>query len=289
MLTATLNGKALGQQWLAQVAVRVQSWPRAPRVVIVQVGNNPASTVYVGKKLEAATTVGIIAERVQLRAEEGEAALHSLLHGLAQDDATDAVLVQTPLPAGWDVQQALDAVPWRKDVDGLSTASAARRAAGLPCHWPATPAAVLRLLTEEWGHTLPNLPIAVIGNGRVVGAPLRQLLAQMGAEVIAINRDTPHPQALCQTARVVVAACGVPGLVNEHWLQQGADVAPDVIDVGLTPEENTEGKKILRGDVDALRIEGLAARRTPAPGGVGPLTVAQLLTNVVGVQELPSS
>jgi methylenetetrahydrofolate dehydrogenase (NADP+)/methenyltetrahydrofolate cyclohydrolase len=285
MITATLNGKALGQQWLAQVATRVKGWPRPPRLVIVQVGNNPASTVYVGKKLEAAAAVGIIAERVHLREDEGEAALHSLLHGLAHEALVDAVIVQTPLPAGWDVQHALDAVPWRKDVDGLSTESARRRAADLPCNWPATPAAVLRLLTEEWGHTLQGLPVAVIGNGRVVGAPLRQLLAQAGAHVIPLNRDTPHPQSLCQQARVVVAACGVPLLVNEHWLQAGADV----IDVGLTPEENPEGKRILRGDVEALRIEGIAARRTPAPGGVGPLTVAQLLTNVAGVRELPNS
>lgn len=286
MFTATLNGKALGQQWLAQVAARVKVWPRAPRLVIVQVGNNPASTVYVGKKLEAAAAVGITAERVHLREDEGEAALHSLLHGLAHEELVDAIIVQTPLPVGWDVQQALDAVPWRKDVDGLSTESAQRRAAGLPCHKPATPAAVLRLLTEEWEHTLKGLPVAVIGNGRVVGAPLRQLMAQAGANVIPINRDTPHPQALCQQARVVVAACGVPGLVNEHWLQAGVDVAPDVIDVGLTPEENDQGKRILRGDVDALRIEGRAARRTPAPGGVGPLTVAQLLANVVACRNL---
>ncbi len=282
MQTQTLNGKALGQQWLEAVAMKVKQWPRPPRLVIVQVGNNPASNVYVGKKLEAAAAVRITAERVHLREDDGEAALHSLLHGLAHDAATDAIIVQTPLPAGFNVQAALDAVPWRKDVDGLSTESAQRRAQGLPCHLPATPAAVVRLLTETWGHKLANLPVAVIGNGRVVGAPLRELLAQMEAEVIPINRETPHPQQLCQQARIVIAACGVPGLVNEHWLQPGADV----IDVGLTPEENDQGKKILRGDVDALRIEGIATRRTPAPGGVGPLTVAQLLANVASVKDL---
>jgi methylenetetrahydrofolate dehydrogenase (NADP+)/methenyltetrahydrofolate cyclohydrolase len=137
----------------------------------------------------------------------------------------------------------------------------------------------LRVITEAWGHALPGLPVAVIGNGRVVGAPLRALLAQAGAQVLPINRETPHPQSLAQQARVVVAACGVPGLVNEHWLQPGADV----VDVGLTPEETPEGKRTLRGDVDALRIEGHATRRTPAPGGIGPLTVAQLLANVAAV------
>ncbi len=282
MMTEILNGRALGQQWLAEVAAKVKTWPQPPRLVIVQVGNNPASTVYVAKKLEAAAAVGIVAERLHLNPAQGQAALHSTLHALARDVATDGIIVQTPLPEGWNIQAALDAVPWRKDVDGLSAESAQRRAAGLPCHLPATPAAIVRLLTQVWGYALPNLPIAVIGNGRVVGAPLREILVQRGAQLTAINRDTLHPQSLCQQARVVVAACGVPGLVTEHWLQRGADV----IDVGLTPEENDSGKKILRGDVDSARLEGLVARRTPAPGGVGPLTVAQLLANVAAIDSL---
>jgi len=279
MTTQLLNGKALGQQWLAEVAVRVAQWPRPPRLVIVQVGDVRASTVYVAKKLEAAAAVGIAAERLHLREDAGEAALQHTLRALAQDTGVDAILVQTPLPAGWDVQAALDAVPWRQDVDGLSTTSAQRRAQGLPAHAPATPAAVVRVLTEVWGHSLPGLAVAVIGNGRVVGAPLRAMLAQAGAQVLPIDKATPHPQALAKQARVVVAACGVPGLVTEHWLSSGADV----VDVGLTPEETPEGKRILRGDVDALRIEGVASRRTPAPGGIGPLTVAQLLANVAAV------
>jgi methylenetetrahydrofolate dehydrogenase (NADP+)/methenyltetrahydrofolate cyclohydrolase len=282
MITQTLNGKALGQQWLVQVAAQVKTLPRAPRLVVVQVGAVAASSMYVQKKLEAAAAVGILAEKLGLPTDISETALMNHLHALAHDAATDAILMQTPLPEGMNTQKVLDALPWRKDVDGLSAASAARRAQGLPCHLPATPAAIVRVITEAWGHSLQGLSVAVIGNGRVVGAPLRAMLAQAGAQVMAIDRDTPHPQALTKQARVVIAACGVPGLVNAHWLSQGADV----IDVGLTPEPIENGTTRLRGDVEVLSIEGVAARRTPAPGGIGPLTVAQLLANVANASVL---
>jgi methylenetetrahydrofolate dehydrogenase (NADP+)/methenyltetrahydrofolate cyclohydrolase len=270
--TLTLNGNALAARWRAATAGRVAALPRPPRLVIVR-----------ARKLVAAAEVGIVAERLRLSEAEGEAALHSLLNGLARDPSADAVLVQTPLPVGWDMQAAFDLVPWHKDVDGLATASAQRRAQGLPAHAPATPAAVLRLLHEEWGHRLAGLNVAVVGNGRVVGGPLRAMLAAAGARVIGIDRTTPQPASLCRQAQVVVTACGVPGLITGSWLQPGADV----IDVGLTPEETPEGKRLLRGDVNALSIEGIAARRTPAPGGVGPLTVAQLLGNVAAAKLLP--
>lgn len=275
MTTQILDGRALGQQWLHATKAQVAALPRAPRLVIVQVGHVQASTVYVEKKLLAAVSVGIKAEKFAVAEDVTEEALLGQLHALAQDADVDAILVQTPLPAHIDTQRVLDAVPWAKDVDGLSTESAERRTQGLPCHTPATPTAVLRVLREEWSYALQGLKVAVIGNGRVVGAPLRQMLQQAGAELMAIDRDTPHPQALCRTADVLVAACGVPYLVKGNWLKEGADV----VDVGLTGIED-HGRAKLRGDVDPFAVQGIAARRTPAPGGIGPLTVAQLLGNV---------
>lgn len=280
-MTHILDGKALGQQWLRATHTAVAKQARPPRLVIIQVGHNPASTVYVEKKIQAAASVGMKAEKFALPEEVTEEALLAQIHVLAIEEATDAILVQTPLPTHINTQRVLDAVPWRKDVDGLSAESIKRREQSLPCHKPATPTAVLRVMVEEWHHTLQGLKVAVIGNGRVVGMPLRQMLTQAGAEVIAIDRATPHPQALCRSADVVVAACGVPYLLKGNWLKPGADV----IDVGLTGIEE-HGRAKLRGDVDPMAIEGIAARRTPAPGGIGPLTVAQLLANVAAAPSL---
>jgi methylenetetrahydrofolate dehydrogenase (NADP+)/methenyltetrahydrofolate cyclohydrolase len=281
MITARLDGKALGQTWLRATHARVDALPKPPRLVIVQVGSVPASSVYVEKKIQAAASVGMKAEKFGLPEEVSEEALLAQIHALAQEEATDAILIQTPLPAHIDTQAVLDAVPWRKDVDGLSAESTTRRAKGLPCHTPATPTAVLRVMVEEWGHTLQGLKVAVVGNGRVVGAPLRQMLKKAGATVIEIDHATPHPQALCRSAEVVVAACGVPHLVKGNWLKAGADV----VDVGLTGIED-HGRAKLCGDVDPFAVEGIAARRTPAPGGIGPLTVAQLLANVANATNL---
>jgi methylenetetrahydrofolate dehydrogenase (NADP+)/methenyltetrahydrofolate cyclohydrolase len=282
-ITHILDGKALGQSWLRATHGVVNKQARPPRLVIVQVGHNRASTVYVEKKIQAAASVGMKAEKFALPEDVSEEALLAQIHVLAIEDATDAILVQTPLPTHIDTQRILDAVPWRKDVDGLSAESIKRRVGGLPCHTPATPTAVLRVLIEEWNHTLRGLKVAVIGNGRVVGAPLRQMLLQAGAELVVIDRDTPQPQALTRTADVVVAACGVPYLLKGNWLKPGADV----VDVGLTGVEE-HGRAKLRGDVDPMAIEGIAARRTPAPGGIGPLTVAQLLANVAAAMQLKS-
>lgn len=268
--TQILRGAPLRDALLEQVTAAVANLGRV-RMCIVQVGNHAASTTYIRHKLAAFSKVGIVAEVVKLRAEDGEQVLHETLRALARDADVHAIIVQTPLPEGWQVQAALDLVPAAKDIDGLSEPGMAlRRAGDARALLPATPLGVMRLL-EHAGVDVVELKIAVIGKGMVAGAPLREMLAAAGAEVVGIDKDTRHPARLVRECPVVITAAGVPGLVTDDWLQPGAVV----IDVGIT---RREGK--LLGDVDAARVEGIARIVTPVPGGVGPMTVASILTNI---------
>jgi methylenetetrahydrofolate dehydrogenase (NADP+)/methenyltetrahydrofolate cyclohydrolase len=282
--TRLIDGKAIGQHWLAAVAAEAQALRARgtiPRVALVMVGDNAASQAYIRRKIAAANSVGIEAEATHLRADDGEAALFSVLRALAHDPATHGIIVQTPLPEHYPLQPALDAVPWMKDVDGLCGESRARRMKGQTSLLPATPAAIVRLLTEHLGFTLRGLDVAVVGKGLTVGAPLREILEAAGAKVIGIDRDTPHPQALCRQGQVVVAACGVAGLITREWCQPGACV----LDVGIS-RSHERSTPTLQGDVQVASVDGYIGMRSPVPGGIGPLTVASLLGNVVQAARL---
>lgn len=269
-VTQIYKGGPLRDHLLAQVAEAVQG--QDIQVRVVQVGDNPGSNAYVAHKLAACAKVGIGAEMIKLDEVQGEAELHAVVRRLAKDVRVHAIIVQTPLPAGWDAQAALDLVPAPKDIDGLSRASAAlRRVGDSHALMPATPLGVIRML-EALKVDVAGRKICVIGKGMVVGAPLREMLRDAGADVVGIEKDTLNPAQLAKACGVVIAAAGAPKLVTADWLQPGAVV----IDVGIT---RVDGK--LLGDVDRASVDGVAAVVTPVPGGVGPMTVASLLTNIM--------
>jgi methylenetetrahydrofolate dehydrogenase (NADP+) / methenyltetrahydrofolate cyclohydrolase len=269
--TRLLGGLPLRDRLLEQAHSAVATLGVPVRLCIVQVGSHAPSNVYIRNKQKACAVVGITAEVVHIHEGQGEHALHATLKALAIEPDVTAVLVQTPLPRGWDVQAALNLVPAHKDVDGLSRASAEMRMTHpAQALLPATPLGVMRLL-EAVGISAAGKTIAVIGKGMVVGAPLRGMLQQAGANVVDIDKDTPQPANLTRNCDVIIAAAGVPGLVTAEWVKPGATV----IDVGLTRHD---GK--LLGDVNRMEVEGIAGTLTPVPGGVGPMTVASLITNI---------
>ncbi|MFZ2586999.1 MAG: bifunctional 5,10-methylenetetrahydrofolate dehydrogenase/5,10-methenyltetrahydrofolate cyclohydrolase [Alphaproteobacteria bacterium] len=275
-LAVRLAGGPLHDALLGQIPSKIKMLATPPKLVVVRVGENSASAVYVRRKLEACARVGLVAEEVHVPATEPEHAFHSLLHGLAHDAGVHAIIVQLPLPEGWDTAQALNLIPAAKDCDGLTEANTALRRAGSPqAVLPATPLGVMRLL-QHAGKPLHGTTVAVLGRGRVVGAPLREMLTHAGATVLPIDRDTPHPQAVARTADVLVAAAGLPHHVNAAWVKAGSVV----IDVGLSRTLH-HGKTVLQGDVNPAVVEPVAGWLTPVPGGVGPMTVASLLTNIV--------
>lgn len=269
--THILSGLPLRDALLAQVKAQLQTHRLTPSLHIIQVGNNPASTAYITRKQAACAQVGITSQLHQLPETTAESTLATTIKKLQTSHHPTAIIIQTPLPVGWNTPAALNLVPAAQDADGLSHSSIALRQNQSPTVLlPATPLAVLRLL-EHAGVQLAGTPIAVIGKGMVVGAPLRHMLSQAGAHVIGIDKSTANPAQKCQQAQVVVSAAGVPNLVTAAWLTKGAVV----IDVGITRQASK-----LVGDANASSLQNHARILTPVPGGVGPVTVASILTNV---------
>lgn len=269
--THILSGIPLRDALLNQVQTQLKTQGLLPHLHIVQLGNNPASNAYIARKQAACTQVGIHSHLHQLPESTPQSTLTTFIHNLQNTHNATAIIIQTPLPGGWNTQSALNLVPAPMDIDGLSQNSITLRQNQNPSALlPATPIAVFRLL-QHAGISIQGTSIAVIGKGMVVGAPLRHMLAQAGAHVIPIDKSTPNPAATCQQAQVVISAAGVPGLVTSSWVAKGAVV----IDVGIT----RQGNKLV-GDANPISLHNHAAILTPVPGGVGPVTVASILTNV---------
>jgi len=243
---------------------------RRPGITVIQVGDDPASTVYVGGKQRAAEEVGFQSAIEHLH-NVTQRELHARIADLAADSAIDGILVQMPLPDGLDPDQALEQIPPHKDVDGLHPYNAGRLAQGNPTFIPATPLGVLEVLRRERIDPTGRHAV-VVGRSRLVGRPLALLLLQNHATVTIAHSHTTDLPAITKTADILVAATGKRGLITGEHVRPGAIV----IDVGITRDPDT-GK--LTGDVDRASVDPVAGALTPVPGGVGPMTVAMLLVN----------
>jgi methylenetetrahydrofolate dehydrogenase (NADP+) / methenyltetrahydrofolate cyclohydrolase len=267
-----IDGRAHARAIREELKLAVARHPnqRPPGITVIQVGDDPASTTYVGGKQKAAQEVGFKSAIEHLH-EVSQAELHQRIRALAADDTIDGILVQMPLPDGLDPDQALEQIPPHKDVDGLHPYNAGRLAQGNPTFIPATPLGVLELLRRE--HIDPTGQRAVVvGRSRLVGRPMSLLLLQNHATVTIAHSHTVDLPAVTRTADILIAATGKRGLITGEHVKPGAIV----IDVGITRDPQT-GK--LTGDVDRASVEPVAQALTPVPGGVGPMTVAMLLVN----------
>jgi methylenetetrahydrofolate dehydrogenase (NADP+)/methenyltetrahydrofolate cyclohydrolase len=270
-MTATLmDGKALAARMRADVAGEVEAFGRPLGLATVLVGDDPASDVYIRMKHKATLEVGIQARDLRLPATTSEEELLALVGELNADDGVDGILVQLPLPDGIDEGRVIGAVDPVKDVDGFHPVNAGLLLAGTPAHVPGTPLGVLALL-EEYGVELEGAHAVVIGRSDIVGKPAALLLLHRHATVTICHSRTRDLAAETSRADVLVAAVGVPGLVQPEMVKEGAAV----IDVGITRTENG-----LAGDV-APEVAERAALLTPVPGGVGPMTVAMLLRSTL--------
>ena len=267
-----IDGRAHARTIREELKRAVEGHPnqRPPGITVIQVGDDPASTTYVGGKHRAAEEVGFNSA-IEHFHEITQSGLHQRIARLANDPATDGILIQMPLPADLDPDLALEQIPPHKDVDGLHPYNAGRLAQGNPSFIPATPLGVLELLRRE--HIDPTGQRAVVvGRSRLVGRPLALLLLQNHATVTIAHSHTVDLPAVTRTADILIAATGKRGLIMGDLVKPGAVV----IDVGITRDPDT-GK--LTGDVDRASVEPVAGALTPVPGGVGPMTVAMLLVN----------
>jgi methylenetetrahydrofolate dehydrogenase (NADP+)/methenyltetrahydrofolate cyclohydrolase len=281
MVTATvLDGKATAAAVKEDLRVRVKALAAAGRVPglgTVLVGDDPGSRAYVAGKHRDCAEVGIASIRRDLPATASEAELLAAVAELNADPVCTGFLVQLPLPAGLDEQRVLEAVDPAKDADGLHPVNLGRLVLGVPGPLPCTPRAIVELL-RRFDVPLVGADVVVIGRGVTVGRPLGLLLTRRteNATVTLCHTRTRDLAAHTRRADVVVVAAGVPGLLTPEMVKPGAAV----LDVGITRVTTAEGKTRLVGDV-APAVAGVAGFLAPMPGGVGPMTRAMLLTNVV--------
>jgi methylenetetrahydrofolate dehydrogenase (NADP+)/methenyltetrahydrofolate cyclohydrolase len=278
-----LDGKAAARAVRAELAQRVavlQTRGVRPGLRILQVGSDPASTIYVGSKAKASAGLGIDARVERLPEGADLAAIAAVVRAWNADSSVHGFIVQLPLPAGIDAHAVLSLVNPDKDVDGLSPASLGRLAAGRPGFMPATPSGIIELLLRN-GITISGKRVVIVGRGELVGKPLASMLLLRGergdATVTVCHSRTRDLGAMCRTAEILVVATGRARLVTGDMVSEGIVV----VDAGTNSIDGN-----LVGDVDFGSVAGKASAITPVPGGVGPMTVAMLLANTVRAAEL---
>lgn len=254
------------------VAARVEQGLHRPGLAVVLVGENPASQVYVRHKIKACETVDITSHVHRLPETVSQQNLLKLIHTLNQDPHIQGILVQLPLPDSIDMQAIIEAIAPHKDVDGFHPYNLGRLAQRTPLLRPCTPYGIIRMLEAE------KLPIrgqhaVVVGASNIVGRPMMLELLNAGATATCCHRFTQDLKAHVKQADILIVATGVVGLIQGHDIKEGATI----IDVGINRLDNGT----LVGDVDFDSTMPRAGAITPVPGGVGPMTVAQLMGNTL--------
>lgn len=271
-----IDGKAVAAKIRGTVRVRAhefaQQFGRPPGLAVIQVGEDPASSIYVRNKRKSCQEAGIESFAYDLPQSASEAQLLGLIHSLNLDTRVDGILVQLPLPQGLDANKVADAIDPGKDVDGLHPVNTGLLAQKRPRLRPCTSYGVI-MLANEYGIALRGLRATIVGASNIVGRPTALELLLAGATVTVCHTGTRDLRAEVERADLVVAAIGKPNYIPGEWIQPGAAV----FDVGIN---RTAAGKIC-GDVEYESAARRAGWITPVPGGIGPMTIAMLLSNVV--------
>jgi methylenetetrahydrofolate dehydrogenase (NADP+)/methenyltetrahydrofolate cyclohydrolase len=275
MSAEIIDGKSIAEEVRREVAADVAAWVaagnEAPGLATVLVGEDPASAVYVGGKQKATHEVGMRGFDHRLPAETPQPEVEALLRELNDDPRVSGILLQLPTPAQIDGNGLTWLIDPAKDVDGLTPVSAGLLAKGLPGLRPCTPAGCIELL-DRYGVELEGAEAVVLGRSDLVGKPVAQMLLARHATVTICHSRTRDLPDVCRRADVLVAAVGRARMVQGDWVKRGATA----IDVGIN---RTDGGLV--GDVDFAAAVERAARITPVPRGVGPMTIAMLLRNTL--------
>ena len=276
MQTIMIDGKKLASEKRVELKKRVECLLTPPHLDVIWIGDNPASAVYVRHKEQAAASIGIEVTVHHLPESTPELEILDLIEKLNQSVTVDGILVQLPLPKHMTESNILEAIDPTKDVDGLTSFNLGHLLSGQPQMVPCTPQACMALI-ESVEPNLEGKLAVVVGRSRLVGKPLFQLLLAKHCTVLQAHSKTQNLTSLTRMADILVVATGHAGLIS------GADIKPGaiVIDVGISKQPDGT----LVGDVKTEDAKGIAYAITPVPGGVGPMTVAMLLENVVQAAE----
>lgn len=274
-----IDGKAVAKLVRGQLKETVDQLvgrQRRPGLAVVLAGDDPASALYVKNKIQACKQVGIESFFHQFPNSVTQEELVSAVHKLSQDSDVDGILVQLPLPGRLSPDPVLNVLNPAKDVDGLTVHNMGLLFAGKPGLRPCTPAGIMRLL-QEYKVTVSGKRAVVVGRSNLVGKPIAMLLMQENATVTVCHSKTESIDQVCRSADILVVAIGKREFIKGTWVKPGACV----IDVGIHHEKAENGEAKVSGDVEFAAAAQVASLITPVPGGVGPMTVAMLLSNTV--------
>ncbi len=271
ILNGRKTARALEENLKVKVQELIQTYGRAPKLVVVLVGNNPASLSYVTSKEKASKRVGINGEIIRLDESISQEALLKEIQKLNDDESVDGFIIQLPLPDHIHADTIINAVDPKKDVDGMGLLNAGKltnRQKGLV---PATPKGVMMLL-DYYNIDVTGMYAVVVGRSNIVGSPMAKLLTNANATVTLTHRHTKDLGNFTRQADLIVVATGIVNLLTADMVKEGAIV----VDVGI----NRVGDKLV-GDVDFEGVKDKTSYITPVPGGVGPMTISALIHNVI--------
>lgn len=275
-----IDGKAISAQIKEEVKEKVEALKQEGKEIalaVIQVGADPASSVYVNNKKKACAYVGINSLAYELPEETTEEELLALIGKLNEMEECNGILVQLPLPEHINEDKVIGAISPEKDVDGFHTQSVGALCIGQPGFVSCTPAGIIQLLKRS-GVTIEGKECVVVGRSNIVGKPMALLLLRENGTVTVAHSRTKNLKEICRRADILVVAIGKPKFINRDYIKEGAVV----IDVGI---HRKEGNKLC-GDVDFEDVKDLCSAITPVPGGVGPMTIAMLMYNCLKSQEV---
>ena len=270
-----INGKELAKNIRTELKEEVNELKKQginPKLAVIMVGDDKASAVYVKNKSRACEEIGIEFEEFLLDKEITQKELIDLIKTLNNRADVHGILLQSPIPNGLDIREAFNTIDYRKDVDGFNPINVGKLSIGEDCFISCTPYGVIKML-EAYNIPIEGKRAVIIGRSNIVGKPLIQCLLNKNATVTVCHSRTKDIESITREADILIAALGKPKFVKENMVKDEAVV----IDVGIN--RNEEGKLV--GDVDFENVSKKASYITPVPGGVGPMTIAMLMHNVV--------
>lgn len=281
-----IDGKKVADDIKREIAVEVEAMvaagKRRPHLAAILVGHDGGSESYMASKVKACGQCGFTSSLIRYEEDVTEQELLDAIERLNADDEVDGFIVQLPLPRHISEQRVIEAIDYRKDVDGFHPVNVGRMSIGLPSFVPATPAGILQLL-GRYGIETRGKHCVVLGRSNIVGKPVASLMMQKAnpgnATVTVCHSATPDIKDICRRADIIIAALGRPGFVTADMVKSGAVI----VDVGTTrvPDASRKSGFRLCGDVDFDNVAELCSFITPVPGGVGPMTICSLMRNTL--------
>lgn len=281
-----IDGKKTAADIKAEIAAEVEAMvsegQRCPHLAAILVGHDGGSETYVANKVKACEECGFKSTLIRYEDDVTEETLLKTINDLNADDEVDGFIVQLPLPGHISEQKIIEAIDYRKDVDGFHPVNVGRMSIGLPCFVSATPAGILELL-KRYDIPTKGAKCVVLGRSNIVGKPVANLMMQKGypgnSTVTVLHSASKNIKEECRNADIIIAALGQPGFVTADMVKPGAVI----IDVGTTrvPDSSRKSGFRLRGDVDFDNVAEKCSFITPVPGGVGPMTICSLMRNTL--------